>query len=34
LLEQRQQSFFAGYMMQLRAKAKVVNNRSSAQVQP
>lgn len=33
VLEQRQQSFFAGYMMQLRAKAKVVNNRAAAQVQ-
>jgi peptidyl-prolyl cis-trans isomerase D len=28
ILESRQQSFFAGYMLQLRAKAKVVNNQA------
>ena len=30
ILQQRQQSFFAGYMLQLRAKARVTNNRTGA----
>lgn len=30
ILERRQQSFFSGYMLQLRAKAHIVNNRAAA----